>query len=257
MRVARYTSKPIGFRRNGSPIFPIAGGNGATGGAAAGGAGDGAGAGDGSTAGSDDGGANGGTAGAGAGDGAGGAGSGDGDKGFPDNTPIEAMTDAQQAAYWKHHARKHENTVKARADYDQIKAKAAEYDEFKRQQMSDHERAVEDAKKAGRDEALREAGTRMVAAHIDAAVTAERISREQADVLLSVTDTTKFLTADHSVDTDKVKALLDTVAPPSATDGPPRVPDFGQGRRDGKVKPSVAAGADLYDSLRGKAKASA
>lgn len=36
----------------------------------------------------------------------------DGDRGYPENTPLAQMNVDQQAAYWKFHARKHENAVK-------------------------------------------------------------------------------------------------------------------------------------------------
>ncbi|YCU50355.1 hypothetical protein ACRYGS_09580 [Mycobacteroides abscessus] len=42
-----------------------------------------------------------------------GASHGGSDKGFPADTPVAQMTDAQQAAYWKHYSREHEGKAKA------------------------------------------------------------------------------------------------------------------------------------------------
>lgn len=220
----RYTSQPIGFRRNGTPVWPIAGGSAEP--------------------------------------------PADpppadppqdppadpppadppADRGFPEGVPVAEMTTEQQVAYWRHYARQHEQRAKDRADYDALKAKADQFDELQRQQMSDHDRAVEQARSEARAEVLAEAGARMVDAHIEAAVTAQRLTQDQADVLLDGLDRTKFLTDEHTVDTAKVSALLDRFAP----DKGKRFPDLGQGRRDGKVKPSVAAGAEMFEARRSK-----
>lgn len=65
------------------------------------------------------------------------------DRGYPDNTPIERMTDAQQAAYWKFHARKHERAAGQAPNAQELadlRDKATKYDEHQRAQMSDLER---------------------------------------------------------------------------------------------------------------------
>lgn len=179
------------------------------------------------------------------------------DKGYPDHTPLEQMTVEQQAAYWKHQARKHEDRVKERSDYDDLKRKAGELDQLKASQMNEQEKAVEAAKQEARTEAFKEAGAAMVDAHIAAAVTGGRLTQEQADVLLEGLDRSKYLTSEHKVDTDKVKALLDKIATPAPGTGKGNFPDLGQGRRDGKVKPSVAAGRDLFEQSRTKTAAKA
>lgn len=95
------------------------------------------------------------------GQGSGGAGSqaegGSGDRGadkggFPDGTPLEQMTEAQQIAYWKHQSRKHENAAKARADYDDLKAKADELAQLKAANQTEQEKALEEAREAARRE---------------------------------------------------------------------------------------------------------
>lgn len=153
------------------------------------------------------------------------------DKGFPADTPVAEMTAEQQAAYWRHHARKHEQRAKDREDYDRIKS---ELDEIKAAGMSEQEKAVDEAKKAAKAEALREVGGRMVDAHIKASVTAGRLTQDQADVILDGLDRTRFLTTEGDVDTDKVTALLDKIAPDTGNG----FPDLGQGRRPGGSKVS-------------------
>jgi len=111
------------------------------------------------------------------------------DRGFPDATPVAEMTAEQQVAYWKHQARRHESTSKKNHE---------ELETLRKQGMSDQERAVEEAREAGRNEANAAATVRVVAAELKAAgVPADDI----ADLDLS-----KFLTSEGEVDADKVSA---------------------------------------------------
>ncbi|GAA0641178.1 hypothetical protein GCM10009548_01690 [Streptomyces malaysiensis subsp. malaysiensis] len=41
--------------------------------------------------------------------------------GYPDSTPVAEMEPAHQAAYWKHHARKHEQRANSAPDADELK----------------------------------------------------------------------------------------------------------------------------------------
>lgn len=239
----------VGIRANGKPIWPILGASEAPpeGGTGQGGAG-GAGTGQGGEAGGQ-GGAGG--QGAGAAGGAGGAGS--GNKGFPADTPVAEMTPDQQAAYWKDKARKHETRANERSDYDTVKA---ELDRLKAESMSEQEKAVAAAKaegeKTGRTAAAQEVGSKMVDAHISAAVTAGRMTQDQADTILEGLDRTKYLTKDHDVDTEKLTRLLNTVAPVKSGGRP----DHGQGGRGSSTKTSgMEAGKAEAERRFGKKKA--
>src|SRR5215218_296038 len=56
--------------------------------------------------------------------------------GFPADTPVTEMTTEQQAAYWKHQSRKHEERARSREDYDDLKAKAAKLEKLERQSLT-------------------------------------------------------------------------------------------------------------------------
>ncbi|KUN16559.1 hypothetical protein AQJ23_44740 [Streptomyces antibioticus] len=68
--------------------------------------------------------------------------------GFPDNTPVADMPAEQQAAYWKHHARKHEQRASQAPDAAEIQRlkdrdaalKAIEEQNLTDAQRADHER---------------------------------------------------------------------------------------------------------------------
>jgi hypothetical protein len=134
-----------------------------------------------------------------------------GDKGFPEGTPLEQMNVEQQRNYWRHYARQHESRANARADYDDVKAKAAKYDELQRQQQTPSEQAVNDAKDEGKREGAREAYAKSAAALLDTA---------------------------------KVETFVNSIAAPVKGGGPR--PDPSQGPRGESGTASVSAGRDLF-----------
>jgi hypothetical protein len=172
-----------------------------------------------------------------------GSGSGSSDKGFPENTPVAEMTDAQAAAYWKDKARKHENTAKARADYDQLKARAARADELEAANATEQEKAV----KAARDEAAAQERARVAPQLVLAkfeAVAAGRIDAERLRDLTDDLDLSKYLTDKGEVDSEKVTKKVAAWAPKETdTKKTRRYPDTGGGNRGDAVSSKGAAGA--------------
>lgn len=65
------------------------------------------------------------------------------DRGYPEGTPLEQMTDAQQAAYWRHHSRKHEQRAAQAPPPDelaQLRDKAAKFDAAEQANLSELEK---------------------------------------------------------------------------------------------------------------------
>lgn len=215
-----------------------------------GGAGAGGGAGQGGAAGA---------AGGGAGDGGSGAGgqggAGQNEPGFPANTPIVEMTTEQQAAYWKHQARKHEDNYKALGNVDELKQKAAAHDKVVQDNQSEHERNLEAARQEAADNARAEERAKnageLVKAHVTAGAAAKGIKPEEIGKAVDFLDATKFLAADGTVDSNKVAEFVTTLTPATGTNG--RGPDTGgQGRRDNSVESSVKSGRDRFAERHGK-----
>ncbi|MGV0042027.1 hypothetical protein [Mycobacterium colombiense] len=117
-----------------------------------------------------------------------------GDKGFPEGTPLAEMTDAQQAAYWKHHARRHEDTVKGYKGLtpQQVAELQAENDSLKGEKLSADEKAL----KAARDEAYKQAQ-----------------QEAQAQYLPQIQRSAVQSIASGIVQGDKLNAFLDIVSP--------------------------------------------
>lgn len=145
----------------------------------------------------------------------------------PTDTDTETSdTDLQaEVDKWKALAKKHEDRAKGNA------AKARELEELQKAQMTDTERAVAEARDAGRSEALMQVGARLVDAEFRVAAAGRPID---VDALLEGLDRTKFLTDDGEPDTDAVAAWVDRIAP-AVTEPDPGAPlsslDLGQGTR--------------------------
>ncbi len=166
---------------------------------------------------------------------------------YPPNTPVNEMTVEEQVAYWKAQSRKHENTVRARSDYDDLKTKAKERDDLVAANATEQERAVAAAKAEGRSEAMRAAGPRLVEAHFMAAA-AGRLDEDRVRAILEPLNADHFLTDSGDVDTAKVTTYVNGIAPVMGTGKPPAVgpSSRGQGQRNSSASPSVASGRDRY-----------
>jgi len=166
--------------------------------------------------------------------------------GYPDATPWRSMEPEQQVAYWRHQARKHEQRAEARSDRDQIRA---QLDQALAEQQTDEQKAtaeaVEEAVAAARAEERARASGALVVAEIRAAA-AGKVSADRLEAVLGAVDRASLLT-DGCVDTDKVTALVDALAPDQHTK---TWPDTGQGRHPSSRTTGVAAGRDLFAERR-------
>lgn len=171
--------------------------------------------------------------------------------GFPANTPWRDMTQAQQVEYWKHQSRKHENVANARSDYDDLKTKAARADALDLELMSDAEKKVAEATTKAAADAQAKFTPMLVKAEFKAA-SAGRIDADRIDNLLAPLNMAHFLTPAGDVDTDKVSAFVDSIAPATGgSNGTTKLgpSSHGQGQRNANAaKATVASGADLYAS---------
>jgi hypothetical protein len=181
------------------------------------------------------------------------------DKGFPDGTPLERMTVEQREAYWKYHARKHEDRVKAFGDLTperlaELQEKARRAEALEHDLMSETERSVAEAAAQARLVAEAELMPELVTAYFRSELKG-RVPDEQLDERLAAIteplDLTKFFTEAGKVDTAKVAAFVANIAPATGTPSPtppPRGPSpSGLGQRPGSsASASVASGRDIY-----------
>jgi hypothetical protein len=157
----------------------------------------------------------------------------DDDRGYPANTPTAEMTPAQQTAYWKHHARKHETTVKGlgltpgqeAAELKALRDAQAELQKRKDAELSEVERLTKE-----RDElAVKAQGLEIAQIRTNAAAAAGLPA-----------DMAEFITA---VDADKAKQQAETLKSRMATNGGAGAPGGNdQGYRRQHAASNSAAG---------------
>lgn len=165
-----------------------------------------------------------------------------GDQGFPANTPWRQMTPEQQVSYWQHQSRRHEARVTQMSDYDQLRQTAQQYQQLVEQSQTAHERAVTEARRQGAAEATAAVGSRLVAAELRAAAVG-RLHPEGVNALMQGLDHSKFLAPDGNVDTDRVAAYVDAVAPQPVMPGYAPAPAGPVQPANGYHTPPVQPGA--------------
>lgn len=172
-------------------------------------------------------------------------------KGFPEGTPLEQMTVEQQANYWKHQARKHEDRVKAFGgltpeQLTQLREKAEKHDKLEYDLASDHEKAVTDARTAAAAAAAAMFVPQIVNAQLDAAAARKGVSGEALAKALEFVDHEKFLNDDGAIDAAKVQSFVDGIAPAKGTQPKgPSLTGHSAGGGSGRGS-SVAAGREMW-----------
>lgn len=175
-------------------------------------------------------------------------------EGFPAHTAIADMSPAEQAAYWRSKSQRHEKLWKSVGGDDatealvtQLAEAKAELERIRIEGLSDTEKAIEEAKAAGRAEATTGYGTKLAAAELRAAgVPAE---------IVGDLDLSKFIDADGEVDTVKVAEVggrykaLATPGPGSADGGPQGNPPPQQSIDDRIAAARAAGNTELSISL--------
>ena len=173
-----------------------------------------------------------------------------GDLGFPAGTPIKEMDATQQAAYWRHQARKHETENKKfrGVNLEELQTKAKAHDEIERELMSDKDKAVEDAKA----EARREATEQTVIARMDAAAARVGMTAEKFAEISEWVDPRRFVNNKGDVDLDAINRWAEANKPSETEQkqqqrGPSPA---GAGAAGARTGPSVAAGRAEYEAKK-------
>lgn len=150
---------------------------------------------------------------------------------FPENTPVNEMTQEEQTEYWKHQARKHEGRLKDLGDIDELKANA------------EKGKNVDQLVASAVGEALEATLPELVKAKFTAGIgnVPEKFMEaylEDADLLAYVDDDGKV---DEAAITERLKTLNDSFG--------------GEGHggfRQTVDNKGVSAGEALYESEKGK-----
>lgn len=179
--------------------------------------------------------------------------------GFPADKPVNEMTAEQQAAYWRHRSRQNEDEKKALAKWKaENDGKLGEYDRLVEASKTENERAIEAARAESAKTAREQARGELVRPLVDAefrAAAKGALTREQVADILAPLDPTHFLDSNGDVDTAKVTAYVEKVAPAAnggqGGNGAGKWPGTnGQGSRPGAgTGKGVDAGRELYERM--------
>lgn len=144
---------------------------------------------------------------------------------FPADTAVNDMTPEEQAAYWKHQSRKHEDRVKAfgKVTPEQAIKAAEDQEEARKKALSDTDRAVEEAREAGRKEASASAAKREADTALKVALRGRVIDGAKAF------DRPEFV-KDGVADIEALTAWVEANSEPAG--GPRKHVGLGQGKRE-------------------------
>jgi hypothetical protein len=157
------------------------------------------------------------------------------DKEFPEGVPLEQLTAEQQIAFWKYHARKHEDTIKAFKGLTpaQVSELQAKNEALEAKALSADEKAL----KAVRDEAFKQARAQAEAEYLPQlraakvqTIASTIVSGDRLDAFMAIVDPAKLLGDDGTVDESKVMGYLTAMYGADQQPGPrqPQWQNFGQ-----------------------------
>lgn len=151
------------------------------------------------------------------------------DPGFPANTPVVQMTEGQQAAYWKHYARQHEDRNKAFGDLTpeqltELRAAKERQDALELELGTTTDKAVAQAAKDAEVKARGELLPQVISARLDAAAARAGVADADLATALKFVDSSKFTKADGSLDADMVTEFIATIKPAVAPTAPTQQP---------------------------------
>lgn len=155
------------------------------------------------------------------------------DLGYPKDTPVVEMTDAQQAAYHRYHSKKHETRYKGLVGDrtpEEIKADLEELAKIKREQQTPSEQAINDAREEGKKEARAAEREKTATALFRGALESGELPEDEINELVTNLKVANFIT-DDGVDTTKITNFAKRFTKPGTGNAEQRRRDFGGGNR--------------------------
>ena len=139
---------------------------------------------------------------------------GNADAGFPANTPVAQMTDAQKAAYYLHQNRQTDNKLKAFNGFtpQDVSAMWSRLEELETERLSASDKALRDATEqaasAARTEVEAQWQSRVQQLQLENVASRVIKDDNQLQAFLAITDPAKFVGDNGEIDQEKVKTHL-------------------------------------------------
>lgn len=149
--------------------------------------------------------------------------------GFPKDTPVDQMTDAQKAAYWRNQTKTMQKRVPS--NLTELQEAKRKWDEYQQSQQTPADQEIERVRKETEERVRREAAEDSVTALMRVTLSSRGKDAAEVDELVEPVNAAKFLTQDGKVDTARVTAFVDKIAPAGQAGGGN---GYGQGRGFGQ-----------------------
>ena len=161
--------------------------------------------------------------------------------GFPEKTPVEQMNADQKAAYWRNEAKKANKRVPG--NLDQLQRDAQAWAEHQRSLLPEEQRKAAEREEQIRNETraatLREANQQSALALLRVTLQTRGKNPAEVEEIVDPLNPAKFLNDQGELDTGKVLALADKLAPSRSGGGGN---GMGQGRYDSPPQSRAEAG---------------
>lgn len=157
------------------------------------------------------------------------------DLGYPKDTPVAEMSDKQQAAYWRHNARKHETRYKdltGDRSSDDVKKDLADLAEYRKSQMTPAEQALTAARDEGKAEGIKNERRNTATTVFRGALEAGGLEADEVTELVTNFSVDAYI-GDDGVDTTKITNFAKRFTKSGTDDTTQRRRDFGGGNRGG------------------------
>lgn len=182
-------------------------------------------------------------------------------RGFPRNTKKDDMQPEERERYWRYESKKqqHRATTAERENAewsklgkrDEIQTALSDKEQQRRAGLDDNQKAVEDARNAGKSEATAAVTAKLLRPAIEGQVmgltrtAGESIEDAKARVkgALEFADLTKFIGDDGELDADKIQTFAQSIAPTGSNDGDQGGDPLYQSLGREQMPPAGAAGS--------------
>ncbi len=187
-------------------------------------------------------------------------------RGFPRNTKKDDMQPEEREHYWRYQSKKQQHEADAlRRDNDEWKKlgkredvanNLSEQERRRREGLDDSQKAIEDARNAGKAEAATELTAKLLRPAIEGQiigltrVAGESIEDAKARVAgaLEFADLTKFIGDTGELDADKIQTFAQSIGPKDSNASPtPSDPLYDALSRSGGTPPPSAGSVDQYE----------
>lgn len=158
--------------------------------------------------------------------------------GFPKDTKVEDMKDAEKANYWRNQSKKMQKQIPS--NLTELQQQAQQWQEYQQKQQTPAEQQLQQVRDQTAAQVREETNKEAVVALLRTSLHTAGKNTEEIDDLIGYVDPSKFLDAEKKLDAAKVSSYLAKIVPTGSAGGSGGLP--GQGRYQQTAAEKAAAG---------------